>query len=337
MLSPAATPKTPSVTQMRVAPSPLTRRDYTISSAYRTPSSSQQQQHDLKDYDILNASQIAASYRRGVLPGDALNSHTQSNNRTSNTTPSSSGTGPGAQGQGGIGGGLGLGGGGSYRGYGASSGVTYPPGPGSNGGLKATSSAYDTPYSQERSPKVFKTYNVSPMIDANSPGTGHLKATCCIGMASIIAHEDTHSHMDTHFHILSHTRTYSHTNTHTLNDLWTSYQYSHITHCITVPVYLPSGALGSKGSSGQKGGIGGPKLVSLNALSSLGILTFMLYCTVFSTLLYSTLQLSLLHRTVLYPTIHCLTPLCFALRNTTILSNINVLLWSALSIPYLVY
>jgi hypothetical protein len=190
MLSPAASPKTPSVTQMRVTPSPLTHRgDYTTSSAYRTPSSSQQQQHDLKDYDILNASQIAASYRRGVLPGDAQNCHTQSNNRALNTTPSSSGTGPGAQGQGGLGTGIGggLGGGGSYRGYGASPGVSYPPGPGSNGGLKATSSAYDTPFSQERSPKVFKTYNVSPMIDANSPGTGHLGA-CCIGMASIVAH-----------------------------------------------------------------------------------------------------------------------------------------------------
>lgn len=202
---------------MRVTPFPLThRRDYSTSSAYRTPSSSQQQQHDLKDYDIQNASHIAASYRRGVLPGDTQNSHTQSNSRASNTTPSSSGTGPGAQGQGGFGtgsgGGLGsgIGGGGSYRGYGASPGVTYPPGPGSNGGLKATSSSYDTPYSQERSPKVFKTYNVSPMIDANSPGPGHLEATCCICMASIIAYTDTHSQ-----HTFSHTITHTHSFTHT--------------------------------------------------------------------------------------------------------------------------
>ena len=129
-----------------------------------------------------------------MLPDDAQNSHTQSNNRASNATSSSSGTGPGALGQGGIGTGsggvgeLGGGGGGSYMGYGASPGVTYPPGPGSNGGLKATSSAYDTPYSQERSSKIFKTYNVSPIIDANSPGIGHLEAACCIGTALTVAH-----------------------------------------------------------------------------------------------------------------------------------------------------
>ena len=182
-LSPASSLTMQSVIQSRVNPSPLTHRrerDSTSTSACRTSSASQQ--HDRRDYDIQNATQIAASYRRVVLTDDALNSHTVSNSRTSITTPVSSGTGPGNQGQGGAGGG----GGGSYRGYGSSPVVQYPSGSGSGSGssvgLKSTQtkeypSTYDTPYSQERSPKAFKTYNVSPMIDANSPGDWHLPAT----------------------------------------------------------------------------------------------------------------------------------------------------------------
>ena len=104
-LSPASSLTMQSVIQSRVNPSPLTHRrerDSTSTSACRTSSASQQ--HDRRDYDIQNATQIAASYRRGVLTDDALNSHTVSNSRTSITTPVSSGTGPGNQGQGGAGG-----------------------------------------------------------------------------------------------------------------------------------------------------------------------------------------------------------------------------------------
>ena len=162
------------VTQSRVSISSLThRREHGLS---RTPSAPQQ--HDREDFDMQNASRLGASYRRGVLSNDPQSSHNQSSSRASVTTPVS-GTGPGAQGQGGGGGG------GSYRGYGSSPGILHPSGSGSGSGsgskaglmptlTKEYPSAYDTPYTQERSPKAFKTYNVSPMIDANSPGTEHV-------------------------------------------------------------------------------------------------------------------------------------------------------------------
>ena len=139
----------------RVLSPPFQRREVT-SRAYKIPH--EFPQNDQKNFDISNAERTASSSWHEIS-NDVQNTQTQNKSPHTHTASLPSG-------------GSSLGTptstGGSYRGCGPASGGGF--GSGSKSGGSEYPYSLQTPYAQGRSSKAFKTYNVSPMIDAASQG-----------------------------------------------------------------------------------------------------------------------------------------------------------------------
>jgi hypothetical protein len=153
--SSSADHKRQSGTLGRVLSPPFQRREITPR-AYTIPH--EFPQNDQKNYDISNAERTASSSWHEIS-NDVQNTLTQNKSpHTHAVSLPSGGSGLGAQ----------TTTGGSYRGFGSSSGSGF--GSGSKAGGSEYPYSLQTPYAQDRSSKTFKTYNVSPMVDATSLG-----------------------------------------------------------------------------------------------------------------------------------------------------------------------